>query len=138
MSVLLMSWYRFHPASHPRMMSTYARLCAELSPLPGLFYRNEHGLRIGEGAFWLCSYWAVEHLVRGGGTVEQATTLFDDATSYVNDLGLMAEEVDVHTARGLGNFPQAYTNVGLISAALSIADRMPVARPRLRHAEARR
>ncbi|HUS29192.1 MAG TPA: glycoside hydrolase family 15 protein [Kofleriaceae bacterium] len=136
-AVLLMSWYGFHPANSARMRSTYARLTAELSPMPGLLYRRESSNQIGEGAFWLCSYWAVEHLIRGGGSLEQALTLFGDATSYANDLGLMAEEVDVHTGRALGNFPQAYTHVGLISAALSIADRLPVARALPRRAEAR-
>jgi GH15 family glucan-1,4-alpha-glucosidase len=136
-SALLMSYYGFHPASSPRMRSTYARICSELSPLPGLFYRNERSHEMGEGAFWLCSYWAVEHLIRGGGTFDQALATFDDATSYANDLGLMAEEVDVHTGRALGNFPQAYTHVGLISAAVSIAERMPIARSLPRRAEAR-
>jgi len=119
------------------MRSTYAQLCQELSPLPGLFYRYAHSKEIDEGAFWLCSYWAVEHLVRGGGTFEQAMALFNDATSYANDLGLMAEEVDIHTRRALGNFPQAYTHVGLISAALSLADRMPAFHRAAQHAEAR-
>jgi GH15 family glucan-1,4-alpha-glucosidase len=136
-STLLMSWYGFHPAATSRMRLTYARLVSELSPLPGLFYRNEHALEIGEGAFWLCSYWAVEHLVRGGGTFDQALAMFSDATSYANDLGLMAEEVDVQSGLALGNFPQAYTHVGLISAALSIADRIPIARSLPRHAEVR-
>jgi GH15 family glucan-1,4-alpha-glucosidase len=137
MSVMLMSWYGFHPASSSRMRMTYDRLTAELSPTPGLFYRRDTSPQIGEGAFWLCSYWAVEHLVRGGGSLEDALDLFNDATSFANDLGLMAEEIDAHTGRALGNFPQAYTHVGLISAALSIADRIPVVRALPRRAEAR-
>jgi GH15 family glucan-1,4-alpha-glucosidase len=119
-SALLMSWYGFHPGESPRMRSTYAELDARLSAGPGLLYRYEDSRRDGEGAFWICSFWAVEHLVRGGGTLVQAHELFERARGYANDLGLMAEEVEARTGEQLGNFPQAYTHVGLISAALSL------------------
>jgi GH15 family glucan-1,4-alpha-glucosidase len=122
-SVLLMSWHGFHPARSHRMRSTYARLAARLGAGPGLFYRYQASRRRGEGAFWLCSFWAVEHLLLGGGTVAEARALFADACAYANDLGLMAEEVDPRTGCALGNFPQAYTHVGVISAALSLAER---------------
>jgi GH15 family glucan-1,4-alpha-glucosidase len=122
-SVLLMSWYGFHPAGSPRMRSTYARIRAVLGAGRGLLRRNEDGLRSQEGAFWICSYWAIEHLARGGGTLAEAHAMMADACSYASDLGLMAEEVDPATGHALGNFPQAYTHVGLISAALSIEDR---------------
>jgi GH15 family glucan-1,4-alpha-glucosidase len=49
--------------------------------------------------------------------------MMDAACSYANDLGLMAEEIEPATGEGLGNFPQAYTHVGLITAALSLEDR---------------
>ncbi|HSD89613.1 MAG TPA: glycoside hydrolase family 15 protein, partial [Kofleriaceae bacterium] len=58
-AVLLMSWYGFHPASSLRMRSTYARLVERLSPRRGLLYRYEQSRDIDEGAFWLCSFWAV-------------------------------------------------------------------------------
>jgi GH15 family glucan-1,4-alpha-glucosidase len=102
------------------MRSTYKRIAARLAAGPGLFYRYEDE---SEGAFWICSFWAVEHLVRGGGTPGEARRLFELACSYANDLGLMAEEVDARTGHQLGNFPQAYTHVGLISAALSLEQR---------------
>jgi GH15 family glucan-1,4-alpha-glucosidase len=121
-AVLLMSWYGFHPASSPRMRSTYARMCERLGAGPGLFYRYEHSKEIGEGAFWICSFWAVEHLALGGGTEREARALFDAACRYSNDVGLMAEEVEPFTGEGIGNFPQAYTHVGLISSALSIGE----------------
>jgi GH15 family glucan-1,4-alpha-glucosidase len=121
-SLLLMSWYGFHPAQSPRMRSTYARIAEQLGAGPGLFYRYEHSKRIKEGAFWICSYWAVEHLAMGGGTMRDARQLFDAASSYANDVGLMAEEVDPVTHEALGNFPQAYTHVGLISSALSLEE----------------
>jgi GH15 family glucan-1,4-alpha-glucosidase len=120
-SVLLMSWYGFHPGGAGRMQSTYARIEDRLAAGPGLFYRHEGSTNGREGAFWICSFWAVEHLARGGGSIADARELFDRACAYANDLGLMAEEVDPRTGQALGNFPQAYTHVGLISAALSIA-----------------
>jgi len=122
-NVLLMSWYGFHPASSSRMRSTYARLCERLHAAPGLLYRYDDSLRSREGAFWLCSFWAVEHLAQGGGTPAQARAMFDAACSYANDVGLMSEEVDPVTREPIGNFPQAYTHVGVISAALSLAER---------------
>jgi GH15 family glucan-1,4-alpha-glucosidase len=121
-SVLLMSWYGFHPASDPRMRSTFARIRERLGGGPGLLYRYEDSFRGQEGAFWICSFWAVEHLVRGGGTLEQARAMFDAACAYASDLGLMAEQIDPHTGDALGNFPQAYTHVGMVSAALSLAE----------------
>lgn len=122
-SVLLMSWYGFHPGGSPRMRSTYARIARQLGAGPGLLYRYDDSVHVGEGAFWICSFWAVEHLVRGGGSLGDARAMFDAACSYANDVGLMAEEVDPERKIALGNFPQAYTHVGLISAALSIAER---------------
>jgi GH15 family glucan-1,4-alpha-glucosidase len=122
-NVLLMSWYGFHPAGSMRMRSTYARIVETLGAGPGLFYRYEDSLRSGEGAFWICSFWAVEHLALGGGTLAEARALFDAACLYANDVGLMAEEVDPRTREPIGNFPQAYTHVGLISAALSLEER---------------
>jgi GH15 family glucan-1,4-alpha-glucosidase len=122
-SVLLMSWYGFHRGDSSRMKSTYERVRERLGVGDGLLYRYEASARHGEGAFWICSFWAVEHIVRGGGTHEQATRLFERASSYANDLGLMAEEIDPRTGQQLGNFPQAYTHVGLISAALSLEER---------------
>jgi GH15 family glucan-1,4-alpha-glucosidase len=119
-SVLLMSWYGFHPASSPRMLATYSMIRDRLCCGPGLFYRYDDSKRSREGAFWLCSFWAVEHLAMGGGRLDEACALFEAARSYANDVGLMAEEVDPVTREPIGNFPQTYTHVGLISAALSL------------------
>jgi GH15 family glucan-1,4-alpha-glucosidase len=122
-SVLLMTWYGYQPGDSPRMRSTYERLREHLEAGPGLLRRYERSVHGYEGAFWICSFWAVEHLAKGGGTLAEATAMMDAACAYANDLGLMAEEVDPATGQGLGNFPQAYTHVGLISAALSIEER---------------
>ena len=121
-SVLLLAWYGFHPASSPRMRSTFDHIRRQLGAGPGLFYRYDDSLRSGEGAFWICSFWAVEQLARGGGTLTEARALMDAAKSYANDVGLMAEEIDPTTGDALGNFPQAYTHVGLINAALSLEE----------------
>jgi GH15 family glucan-1,4-alpha-glucosidase len=104
------------------MRSTFARLMASLSPRPGLLYRYR-GPGDDEGAFGVCSFWIAEHLARGGGTLAQALEAFRATTAYANDVGLMAEEVDPATGRALGNFPQTFTHVGLLNAALSIAQR---------------
>jgi GH15 family glucan-1,4-alpha-glucosidase len=59
----------------------------------------------------------VAHLAKGGGTLAEAHAMMRSACSYASDLGLMAEEIDPTTGDALGNFPQAYTHVGLLSAA---------------------
>jgi GH15 family glucan-1,4-alpha-glucosidase len=79
------------------------------------------GLPAGEGAFGLCSFWAVECLARGG-DLEAARAAFEDLLGYANDVGLYAEEIDPESGAALGNFPQAFTHVGLINAALTLAE----------------
>jgi GH15 family glucan-1,4-alpha-glucosidase len=105
------------------MRSTFARLRERLGAGPGLLYRHDDGVRQREGAFWICSFWAVEYLARGGGSLAEATAMMTAACSYASDLGLMAEQIEPGTGAALGNFPQAYTHVGLISAALSLEER---------------
>ena len=122
-AVLLMTWYGFHDGFHPRMQSTYARIVQQLGAGPGLLYRYDDSVRKHEGAFWICSFWAVEHLAKGGGSLARASALMRETCWYANDLGLMAEEIDPATGDALGNFPQAYTHVGLINAALSLDER---------------
>ncbi|MCO5168739.1 MAG: glycoside hydrolase family 15 protein [Planctomycetes bacterium] len=133
-SLLLLSWYGFHPADHPRMRSTYRRIRRDLGAPGGLLYRYAPDPDAPEGAFGICSFWAVEHLARGGGSLKEATALFEDLLGYANDVGLYAEEVDPRDGAALGNFPQAFTHVGLINAALALAER---ARAEGRRARAR-
>ena len=76
-----------------------------------------------EGAFGICGFWAVEYLALGGGTLQEAYQLFDRLLKYGNDLGLFAEEIDPETGEALGNFPQAFTHIGLISAALTLEEK---------------
>jgi GH15 family glucan-1,4-alpha-glucosidase len=119
-SLLRLSWYGFEEASSPRMHATYERIESVLRAAPGLYYRNEEGLRSREGAFGICSAWVIEYLVRAGRRGE-ARDVFDAFVSYRNDVGLLGEEIDPHSGEALGNFPQAYTHVGVIGAALALA-----------------
>jgi len=75
----------------------------------------------GEGAFGIASFWAVECLARGG-DLDVATATFERLLARANDVGLYAEEIAPDTGAPLGNFPQAFTHVGLINAALTIAE----------------
>ena len=120
-SLLLLSWYGFEKADSNRMKNTYRRLRRELGTENGLIYR--YRAQPGEGAFAICSFWEVEYLAIGGASLAQARSLFEHVLTYKNDLGLYAEEIDPTTGDALGNFPQAFTHVGLVSAALSLQER---------------
>jgi GH15 family glucan-1,4-alpha-glucosidase len=104
------------------MKRTYYRLQETLGAGPGLMYRYEKSFEGGEGAFAMCSFWLTEFLARGGGSLKAAHDTFAHTLSYANDLGLFAEEIDPRNRDALGNFPQAFTHVGLINAALSLAE----------------
>jgi GH15 family glucan-1,4-alpha-glucosidase len=121
-SLVLLAWYGFHEASHPRMKSTLAAISARLEAAPGLFYRNEESPGLGEGAFGICCAWVAECLARGGATVENARSCFENLLLYANDVGLFGEEIDPASGEALGNFPQAFTHVGLIGAALALEE----------------
>jgi GH15 family glucan-1,4-alpha-glucosidase len=131
-TLLLLSWYDFEPAGSDRMRATYRRIREQLGAGDGLLYRylrrrpQQEGEpdSPGEGAFGICSFWGVEYLALGGGSVDEARQLFERLCRYANDVGLFAEQVDPSTGAALGNFPQAFTHVGLINAALSISRRL--------------
>jgi GH15 family glucan-1,4-alpha-glucosidase len=122
-SLLTLPLYGYIEGTHPRMRSTCARIHEKLAR-DGLVYRYEtgtdDGLPPGEGAFGICSFWAVECVARGG-NVEGATRAIEQLLAYANDVGLFAEEIDPGTGAALGNFPQAFTHIGLINAALTLA-----------------
>lgn len=120
-SLLVMAQVGYKDANDPRLLSTLERVQHELGR-DGLFYRYTDGFdRIPspEGAFGICSFWAVELLALQG-KVEEGARLFERMLTLGNDLGLMAEEFDPATGEALGNFPQAYTHAGLITAALAL------------------
>jgi GH15 family glucan-1,4-alpha-glucosidase len=103
------------------MRSTFRAVEQQLGAGGGLLYRYHR--RPTEGAFGICGFWAVEYLALGGGTLEQAHQRMESLLKYANDLGLFAEEVDPGSGNALGNFPQAFTHVGLISAALTMEEK---------------
>ncbi|MBA3952648.1 MAG: glycoside hydrolase family 15 protein [Rubrobacter sp.] len=114
-SVLLMPLVGFLPATDPRMWATIETIERELAG-DGLVHRWDGD----DNGFLICTYWLVECLARGGET-ERAVDLFERTTSYANDLGLLAEEADAATGELWGNFPQAFSHVGLINAAWSLS-----------------
>jgi len=123
-SLLTLPLYGYVEGTNPRMRSTCARIHEKLAR-GSLLYRYEtgtdDGLPPGEGAFGICSFWAVECVARGG-NVEAATWAFEGLLAYANEVGLFAEEIDPDTGAALGNFPQAFTHIGLINAALTLAE----------------
>jgi GH15 family glucan-1,4-alpha-glucosidase len=88
----------------------------------GLVYRYvaDDGLAGDEGAFLLCTFWLAQARALAG-QVDAATAVFERAIAFVNDVGLLAEEVDRATGELLGNFPQAFSHIGLIDAAWAIS-----------------
>jgi GH15 family glucan-1,4-alpha-glucosidase len=123
-SLLTLPLYGYVDGTQPRMRATCARVHERLGR-DGLIYRyqadTDDGLPAGEGAFGICSFWGVECLARGG-DVAAATRVFERLLGYANDVGLFAEEIDPDSGAALGNFPQAFTHVGLINAALTLAE----------------
>jgi GH15 family glucan-1,4-alpha-glucosidase len=122
---LLMPILGFLPASDERMKATIDAIADELTE-GGLVlrYRNEEGLNADglegeEGTFVICSFWLVSALAKAG-EVDRAQERFDQLVSYANDLGLLAEEIDTEHDEQLGNFPQAFSHIGLITAAYAI------------------
>ena len=130
---LLMPILGFLPAADERMRSTIEAIASELTE-DGLVLRyrsadgmNADGLTGEEGTFVICSFWLVSCLAKAG-ELERAEALFDELASYANDLGLLAEEIDTASGEQLGNFPQAFSHIGLITAAWAI-DQAREARP---------
>jgi GH15 family glucan-1,4-alpha-glucosidase len=122
---LLMPIVGFLPATDERMRSTIEAIARELTE-DGLVlrYRNEEGLNADglegeEGTFVICSFWLVSCLAKAG-EIERAERLFEQLSGYANDLGLLAEEIDTANGEQLGNFPQAFSHIGLITAAYEI------------------
>jgi GH15 family glucan-1,4-alpha-glucosidase len=116
-SALMMPLVGFLPASHPRIRSTIEAIDGQLTDERGMVYRyrSEDGLEGKEGTFLICTFWLVQALAMAG-ELDRARAKFEATIAYANDVGLLAEEADPATGELLGNFPQAFSHIGLINA----------------------
>jgi alpha,alpha-trehalase len=121
-SGLMLAITGFLPGDDPRMKATVDAIAARLADDRGLVYRYlaHDGLAGGEGTFLLCTFW-LAHAQALAGELDQATATFERAVAAINDVGLLAEEVDPGSGEMIGNFPQAFSHIGLINAAWAIA-----------------
>ena len=122
----MMAIVGFLPADDPRMLATIDATEARLTDDRGLVYRYHtsggvDGLAGDEGTFLLCTFWLAQALALAG-QVDRATVVFERAVAFANDVGLLAEEVDPETGALLGNFPQAFSHIGLVNAAWEISE----------------
>ena len=126
-SLLTIPLVGFLPASDPRVQGTVAAIERELLH-DGLVlrYRTEDGvdgLPGDEGVFLLCSFWLADNYALLG-RKREAHALFERLLSLRNDVGLLAEEYDPRSRRQLGNFPQAFSHVGLVNTAFNLSPRV--------------
>ncbi len=127
-SLLTIPLVGFLPADHPAVRGTLEAVRRELYR-DGFVQRYVHdeetdsvdGLPPGEGSFFLCSFWFVDNLVLLG-ELEEAVETFERLLSLRNDLGLLSEEYDVGSGRLVGNFPQAFSHIGLVNTALLLEE----------------
>ncbi|MCS6801427.1 MAG: glycoside hydrolase family 15 protein [Chloroflexota bacterium] len=120
---LLIPQHGFLPYHDPRVQGTIEATKRFLLSKDGLVYRYnaDDGVAGGEGAFVLCSFWLVNALALSG-RVEEAMALFNRLIRYVSPLGLLAEQVDPETGKQLGNFPQAFSHIGLINSVIYLEE----------------
>jgi GH15 family glucan-1,4-alpha-glucosidase len=121
-SNLMMVITGFLPGGDPRMRATIDAITERLTDERGLVYRYKaaDGLEGEEGTFLLCTFWLAQAQALAG-EVDRARATFERAVAYANDVGLLAEQVDVGGAEMIGNYPQAFSHIGLVNAAWAIA-----------------
>ena len=117
-SALLLAIVGFLPADDPRLRATIDAVEHELTDERGLLYRYraDDGLAGTEGTFLLCTFW-LAHALAVTAQPERAQVVLDRAAGYATELGLFAEQIDTTTGELLGNFPQAFSHLGLVTAA---------------------
>jgi GH15 family glucan-1,4-alpha-glucosidase len=120
-SSLMISIVGFLPADDPKALATIDATVANLTDQHGLVFRylSEDGLAGKEGSFLLCTFWLAQAEALAG-RLDRARETFLRAASFANDVGLLAEEILPETREMLGNFPQAFSHIGLINAAWAI------------------
>ena len=123
-SLLMLPLVGFLPISDPRVQGTIEAIQRNLV-VDGLVQRYSSGAAVdglppGEGTFLACSFWLVDNLTLLG-RYDEATEMFERLLLLRNDLGLLAEEYDPRSKRLLGNFPQAFSHIGLINSAHNLA-----------------
>jgi GH15 family glucan-1,4-alpha-glucosidase len=121
---LLLPLHEFLPFEDPRVQGTIDRVLEDLTR-NGLVYRYrtdeaDDGLPGGEGAFGLCTFWMVDVLALSG-RLDEAWEIFDGMAGRANHLGLFPEQIDSDSGEFLGNFPQAFSHIGLINSVLYLA-----------------
>ncbi|MBV9579027.1 MAG: glycoside hydrolase family 15 protein [Chloroflexi bacterium] len=110
----------FLPASDARVSSTIETIRQQLTRQGLVYrYRTHDGLAGGEGTFTMCTFWLVNALARVG-RVDEARALFEQLLGYANDVGLLSEEIDPDARALLGNFPQGFSHLALINAAMQL------------------
>src|SRR5262249_49450598 len=122
-SLLMLPLVGFLPATDPRMRGTVAAIQQQL--MQGGFvaryptHPDVDGLPPGEGAFLICTFWLADNLALQGRFAE-ARAIFSQLLALRNDVGLLSEEYDQERGRLVGNFPQAFSHVGLINTARNL------------------
>jgi GH15 family glucan-1,4-alpha-glucosidase len=120
-SNLLFPLQEFLPFEDPRVRSNLDRTLEGLTE-NGLVYRYkaDDGVAGTEGAFGLCTFWLVDALAMSD-RLDQGFEVFEGMLNRANHLGLFSEQIDPTTGAYLGNYPQAFTHLGLINSALYLA-----------------
>jgi alpha,alpha-trehalase len=127
-SLLALPMRQVIAADHPRMVATASAIANRLSAGDGLLYRYLHdespdGLPGDEGAFLLCSFWLADNLAAQG-RISQAQDLYSSLCARASPLGLLPEQIEPSTGEFIGNFPQAFSHIGVISSGVRIARAM--------------
>jgi GH15 family glucan-1,4-alpha-glucosidase len=115
----------FAAGDDPRVLATIEAVAEQLTDQRGLVHRYDTGTGVdglagSEGAFLLCTFWLARARALAG-QLTQAKQVFERAAACANDLGLLSEQADPHTGALLGNFPQAFSHIGLVNAAYTIS-----------------
>jgi GH15 family glucan-1,4-alpha-glucosidase len=122
-SLLTLSLVDYCDATSPRMAGTIQAIRQQLTR-NNLVYRYRSvndGVSGGEGSFGICSFWFAENLARSG-RLEEAKEVFEAVLQHAGPCGLLSEEIDPESGQLLGNYPQSFTHVGLINAALTFTE----------------